>query len=949
MKGRVLALLLLLVPNLAFAGSLQGLPLLQRFTSRDHHASATSVAVLQAPDGLIFVGNERGLLRFDGSHWDRLELPGRISARALGLGADGNVYLGGYDRFGRAEVDATGALKFIDLTAELKAGPNSPALGQIWVICSTTEGMYVYSDTVLTLRGNNGERTHWPLTPDVRGPFCTQAGVFARVEGVGLAKLEPGGFSPVAGGEPFKSSPLYHVFDTAAGMLAVGEQGFYRLDEQGLRLLPNTDGHRFADYPPYAGIKLRDGSFAFGTYTGELLHYSSELKLLTAHSISPNTIFELSLDAEGGLWAATEGDLLRLRFPSPWSVYTAELGLIGQAYDTAHYRGDLYLATSVGVLRARPTDGTGRLQPAVTTTLEASALEADPAGLLIADRVSVLVMTDPAIAPLPLIESDAPSTLLRSRQFPRRVYAPATGTLDIIETRDGRWQHLGGIPLGELSIAGIHEATDGWLWLGDSRGGPLRLQIDADGSVLQRQTFGVAEGLQLDPDFGSYVVALDEQIYVISGKRVQQFNEGRFEDVSKLPFSLFADPAEMSISETAVGAFAYSNSRLLYRAVASDEWLPMLSGSALSGGYYNLRLDEDGLVRLGSWDGVLQYDPSQPEPALPALAVRMRSITLRVGDGETLGQPLSTSQGAATFPAGAVAQFDFSLPTTEPAAQFRLRIHGMFDEFSAWGPVVSPALNLRVPGPGKYQLEVEGRTPSGRVAKSLFYRFEVQPQWWQQPLAQLGAALLAIIGLIALAILGLRWRDRRYVQINQALEMRITERTAELETANAKLAELATEDELTGIANRRALEQALKREWDRCRELGQPLAVVMIDVDHFKRFNDHHGHLAGDQHLVQVAVVLRRHARPVRELLARFGGEEFVMVLPGVTCAAAAERAEAIRLDVEQTLTGTTISLGVAAEIPREGGSGPTAIVQRADAALYRAKNSGRNKVEVDD
>jgi len=947
MKELALALLLLL-PNLVHAELLQGLPLLQRFTSRDHHASATSVAVLQAPDGLLFVGNERGLLRFDGSHWDRLDLPGRISVRALGLGADGHVYVGGYDRFGRAEVDTTGALKFVDLTSELKATPDSPAVGQIWVICSTAEGMYVYSDTVLAFRGNDGKRANWPINADVRGPFCTKSGVFARVQGLGLAKLETAGFAAVSGGEPFADSALYHVFDTDGGILAVGELGFYRMDGEGLQLLPNTDGHRFAEYPPYAGVKLKDGSFAFGTYSGELLHYSSELRLLTAHSISPNTIFELSLDAEGGLWAATEGDLLRLRFPSAWSVYPAELGLIGQAYDTAHYKGDLYIATSVGVLRARPNDGTGQLQPAVTTTLEASALEVDPAGLLIADRVGVMVMSDPALAPTPLIQSDAPSTLLRSRKFPQRVYAPATGALDILETRDGRWTQQGSIPLGELSISGIEESVDGFLWLGDSRGGPLRLQIDADGDVLQRQVFGVAEGLQVNPDFGSFVVGLDEQIYVVSGERVQHFINGRFEQVSMQPFSLLADPSEMSISETAVGAFAYSNNRLLHRPAGSNEWLPMLSGSALAGGYASLRLDEDGLVRLGSWDGLLQYDPNQPEPALPALAVRMRSISLRVGDGENVSQPLAANDAAASFPAGSMVQFDFNLPTTEPAAQFRLRILGMFDEFSAWGPVVSPALSLRVPGPGKYQLEVEGRTPSGRVAKSLLYRFEVLPQWWQQPLAQAGAALLAFLALIGVAMLGLRWRDRRYVLINQALEMRIAERTAELETANAKLAELATEDELTGIANRRALEQALKREWDRCRELQQPLAVVMIDVDHFKRFNDRYGHLAGDQHLVQVAAVLRRHARPVRELLARYGGEEFVMVLPGVTCAAAAERAEAIRLDVEQTLIHTTISLGVAAEVPQETGSGPNAILQRADAALYRAKNSGRNRVGVD-
>jgi diguanylate cyclase (GGDEF)-like protein len=939
----------LLSVTMATARGLQGLPLMQRFTPRDHHASATSVAVLAAPGGYVYVGNDRGLLRFDGSHWDLLQLPGRLSARAIALDPLGTVYVGTYDRFGRAEIDATGAMHFVDMTESLRSSPQAPPIGQVWLICSTDAGMYVYSDSVLTLLASDGRREHWPINPDIRAPYCTSAGVFARVHGRGMSQLGDEGFALLPGGEVFKQDPLYHVFDTEQGPLAVGEQGFYRLQDGRLQLLPDTDGHRFADYPPYAGAMLPNGDLVFGTYGGELLHFSADLRLLTAHSVTANTIFELAVDGEGGLWAATEGDLLRLRFPSAWSIYPAELGLVGQAYDTAHYRGDLFVATSLGVLRARASDGTGRLEPAVATSLEASALEADPAGLLITDRMGVLRVLDPASTPERLVKSDAPVGLLRSRRHPQRVYSPAGGSLDILESVAGEWLRRSPVPLGEVSVSGMEEDADGALWLGDTRGGPLRLQIDATGELRDRQVFGQAEGLQLDPEFGSYVLSLDGEIHVISGERVQRFRDGRFAAVNAEPFNLFSEPYTMGISETAVGTFAYSPSKLLLRRSPESDWLPLLSGAAIAGGYSGPHLDDDGMVRLGSWDGVLQYDPRQTEANLPELAVRMRSIHLRDADGRSSRQPLGLPDQTQTFPAGSLVQFDFSLPTTEPAPQFRLRIRGMFDEFSAWGPVVTPALNLRVPGPGSYVLEVEGRTPSGRVATPLRYSFRVQPQWWQQPLTRAFGILLALAMLGLMASLGMRWRYRRYVEINRALEARIAERTAELETANAKLAELATEDTLTGIANRRALEQALNREWDRCRELGQPLAVIMVDVDHFKQFNDRHGHLAGDQHLIGVAAVLKKHARPVRELLARFGGEEFVLVLPGLDAAAASERAERLRRAVEQDLPGTTISAGVAAEVPREHGEGPTGIVRRADTALYRAKRKGRNRVEIDD
>jgi diguanylate cyclase (GGDEF)-like protein len=125
-----------------------------------------------------------------------------------------------------------------------------------------------------------------------------------------------------------------------------------------------------------------------------------------------------------------------------------------------------------------------------------------------------------------------------------------------------------------------------------------------------------------------------------------------------------------------------------------------------------------------------------------------------------------------------------------------------------------------------------------------------------------------------------------------------------------------------------------------------PLALVMIDVDHFKQFNDRHGHLEGDQQLRWVAQQLSHGVHPVRELLARFGGEEFSLVLPGLHLDEAVARAERLRQRFSQPDSPLTVSLGVAAEVP-EAGSDPSMLLRRADTALYRAKRRGRNRVEA--
>jgi diguanylate cyclase (GGDEF)-like protein len=185
---------------------------------------------------------------------------------------------------------------------------------------------------------------------------------------------------------------------------------------------------------------------------------------------------------------------------------------------------------------------------------------------------------------------------------------------------------------------------------------------------------------------------------------------------------------------------------------------------------------------------------------------------------------------------------------------------------------------------------------------------------------------------------------------NHVLESLVEERTRALAEANAKLERLSNTDWLTGIANRRAFDRRLAREWNRAQRGGTPLAVVMLDVDLFKHFNDRYGHLAGDDCLRGLAQALALAERRAEDLMARYGGEEFVVLLPNTPGPAAVEAARRIQREVwalalphAETEPGiVTVSLGVASQTPSRAHL-PEDLVRRADAALYRAKQSGRN------
>jgi diguanylate cyclase (GGDEF)-like protein len=184
------------------------------------------------------------------------------------------------------------------------------------------------------------------------------------------------------------------------------------------------------------------------------------------------------------------------------------------------------------------------------------------------------------------------------------------------------------------------------------------------------------------------------------------------------------------------------------------------------------------------------------------------------------------------------------------------------------------------------------------------------------------------------------------------LEERVAERTAELELVNSNLFELSNTDGLTGIPNRRKFDEVLANEWSRATRTGQPLVVALIDVDWFKKYNDHNGHLAGDDCLRSVANILKAKIRRSSDLVARFGGEEFAIISPGINKANAMEMANIIcsaiaDANLPHTMSpfgSITVSVGVALIVPTIDVTADT-LVQAADEALYHAKDNGRNQV----
>ena len=899
--------------------------------------------------GVVYVAATDGVMTFDGARWQLIRLPNGDMARSLAYDGHGRVYVGGYGLFGYLERDALGAERFHDLTALYREQLHGETFADIWNILVTPQGVFFMALSQLFQYLPQTQAVRLWRYPQHYGTIVEYQGeVVVQFREQGLKRLKDGEWQTIPGSETLGDLVYQFLHLPDGGLLTLARDGRWREFHDGLV----SNYAMPAGFPPSSflmmGRELGDGSIALAGEDGRLYLLDPASHRGRSFRVDDSALNGIVQAADGGLLTLSNLAVFHVAWPTSWSLIRPDTGLSGGVHHIAQWGSRWFALTDSGIYEAQDSGKASLTFHRLDwTDFEAwDLLPLDQHSALLAESYNVkLVQGDHASKLFDL--RVAPFLLHRSSLDPELIYVGTETGLALLRREGGQWRlKFSAADLETSRVSSLVELGPRELLVGSDRGGMHRLRLAGDDSrIVELQAFGPAEGIAYGRLAAATLTTLADGVpLAATAAGIYRWTGGRFErtDLDGLE-ALRQKDEELTLALAPNGdQWAYSYNHIYHRT-GGAAWKQEPVGSILHGALEAHSFEGLDTALFAANGEVLRHDAATAAAGVsPALS--LRAVEKLDDDDQPQALPLQPASPPRFTQAQMAMRFRIALPDYRGGGEARYQVHlaGFDQRFGEWSE--SRTYTYRRLPPGDYRFEARARDSLGQISEIAPFHFIVVEPWLGTLWGRLLGLLLIGLTAVFAGLLVARLRTRRLALEKFRLEEEVQTRTLALEAANRRLDKMAHLDGLTEIPNRRRLNDYLSEVWARCAEQGRPVSVLVIDADRFKEYNDQHGHLAGDEVLKKLTQVLTACLRRAEDLVARFGGDEFVAVLPGAEMHIAREVAEIMRRKVEDSGVGVTISVGCSSRVPQANET-VWALVHEVDGALYDAKRGGRNRV----
>lgn len=959
---------------------------IHNFLPEEYKGSPQIFMSAEDEQGLVYFAGNEGVLIYDGVKWKLVTLPNRSRINHIACLRPGRVFISATAEFGELVSGPLGDIRYHSYLPRIpKADRNFQEI--VHCYAQADHRFFITRDKIFCLGDNSC--TVIPVIPYGGLQFGENLFIIQK-DKPGFFSLLPDGLREVPG-----SASLGEI----RALLQYSEKEILISSSNGPHLFtPGESLQSKARFKPagggiidlledpesYYAYRLKDTLFALGGDKNPLRFYDHNGRLLNfmsqSNGLLSNEIHHLRLDHFDNLWISQNRGISYVQISSPLTRFATDRGLDGLTLAAITHQGTVYASTFFGLHYKTPTMGS-------FAHIEGTA---SPCFSFFVDRHKRLFASDG-------------NRLVQITGNQIREVFKATGFIyTIAETPLRPDLFFLGLDSGLISIrlkseparsqsAVLHQAYEGLshavrVILCDSNG-DLWLSLEYQGLwklTLSEQIDSLPGRIDrvntppFDHAEDAYIVSCQDRLYTSSSKGVFLIEELNGPPFVLTPVQLPGTPdpnheKRILTDPSGTSLWLYGNQQLLrYRQHGNQGFIEERTPFSKidSASIESIFTAEDGCSWICTNNGLYRYDPTKDKKYQQNFFTRIRHVTT------TKGRPLLLDLGSTLPPAGGISsspsrEGTLILPYTDHSLRFEYSslfyehshrnqyqtiLEGFDSHWSDW--TANDHKEYTNLPHGDFTFKVRSRNIFGTIGSTDSFSFSIQTPWF---LSLWAFSLYLVLAFFLLRLI-LFLYTRRLEKQKMILEKAVKERTWEVEEQKRQIAEknrilndLATTDDLTGIANHRKIMEYFRSEWHRALREKMPLAVLLADVDNFKAYNDHFGHLQGDQCLKKVAEAFEACALRPADMAGRYGGEEFLMILPQTSAAGAITVAEnvcqAVRdLNIQQKEGGdseiVTISIGAVSVIPR-GEMNPQLLLILADQALYRSKGTGKNRVTM--